>query len=140
MSSAFSAGYCAIRYDMLSPTAGKRTRSIAGRAFFLAIVLALILAEETLPMTFTSSAFLALLFALGSPALALAPLIIGPFIGRHVSPDTALIILGSGVACTVSGLVAFVTTGNDAWLWAVAPASLACGFLLLGLSFRATDQ
>jgi hypothetical protein len=140
MSSALSAGYCAIRYDMLSATAGKRTRSIAGRAFFLAIVLALILAEETLPMTFTSSSFLALLFALVSPALAFAPLIIGPAFGRRISPDSALIVLGSGVACTAGGLIAFVITGNDTWLWAVAPASLACGFLLLGLSFRAIDQ
>jgi hypothetical protein len=131
MSSGLSAGLCTIHYDILPAKAGMRPAIVTGGAFLLVIVAAFLLADAALPMGFTSSSFLALLFALGCPPLSFAPLILGSILmSRSVSPTWALRILGSGAASTAIGLTAFSVTGNDAWLWATVPACLGAGILL----------
>jgi hypothetical protein len=140
MAACFSAGLCTIRYDLPSAIVETSSRSIAGRLFFLLIVIALILAAETLPMTFTSSSFLALVFALGSPVLAFVPLILGPVVMRRsAGPGLALCILGVGAASTAGGLAGYFATRNETWLWATVPACLGLGFLLLAIS-RLSDR
>jgi hypothetical protein len=135
MASCFSAGLCSIRYDMPAERLERFSSSLAGRLFFLAIVVVLILLTETLPMSFTSSSFLAVVFALCSPVLSFAPLILGPIVLRRVvSPSLALCILGVGAGSTAGGLAGYLATGNEIWLWAAAPACLGLGFLLLTVS------
>jgi hypothetical protein len=129
MASSFSAGLCSIRYDILPAKKGISPDRRIGRIFFLAIFLALIVAAETLPMDFTSSSFLALVFALCCPVLSFAPLIAsGIFSDRRPDAIWALVILATGVVCTAGGLFGFIATANDIWLWGSVPACLASGF------------
>jgi hypothetical protein len=135
MAACFSAGLCTIHCDLPSESVETFSRSVAGRLFFLAIVIAVILITETLPMSFTSSSFLALAFALGSPVLSFAPLILGPIVLRRmVSPSLALWIMGLGAGSTAGGLAGYLATGNETWLWATVPACLGLGFLLLAIN------
>lgn len=139
MSSAFSASLCTIRYDILpalsqpadEAMARKRTL-MAGGGLFLAIVLASCIAAASLTINFASNTFLALIFALACPQLALAPLVFGPILGRTsgVSPGWALVILGFGAASSIGAVTGYLATGNDSWLWAAVPACLGSGFLL----------
>jgi hypothetical protein len=133
MSAALSAGVCTLRQDLL-PARAPASASLPGRAFFLAIVLMLALADAILPMDFSSSRFLALVFALTAPVLAFVPLLLAPALGWRVSPKAALLILGSGPAIMAAGILGFAAAGNEAWLWAVVPAILASGFLLLAVA------
>jgi len=129
IASGFLAGLCSLRYDILPAQAETSSGNIGGRLFFLAIVLALIVASEMLPMDFTSESFLAFVFALGCPVLSFAPLIVSAiFNHRSTGPVWALSILASGVVCMAGGLIGFIATGNDAWLWGSVPACLAAGF------------
>jgi hypothetical protein len=138
MSSAFSASLCTIRYDILpafsqpaNEGVARRHTLIVGAALFLVIAAISYLAGTFLQINFASSTFLALIFAIGSPPLAFAPLIVGPSIARKgVSPGWALLILGAGAASSVGGLTGYLATGNDLWLWAAVPACLGSGFLL----------
>jgi hypothetical protein len=140
MASCFSAGLCTIRYDMPSESLERFSSGVAGRLFFLAIIVALILVTETLPMSFASSSFLAVVFALCSPLLSFAPLILGPIVLRHVvSPSLALCIMGLGAGSTAGGLAGYLATGNETWLWAAVPVCLGLGFLLLTVS-RLSDR
>lgn len=140
MAACFSAGLCTIRYDILSESMETFSSSAAGRLFFLAIVLALIIVTETLPMSFTSSSFLAVVFALGSPVLSFAPLVLGPIVLRHiVSPNLAFCIMGAGAGSMAGGLAGYWATGNETWLWAAVPVCLGLGFLLLTVS-RLSDR
>ena len=121
MASGFPAGLCRLRYDILPAKEETSSGNIAGRLFFLAIVLALIVTAEMLPIGFTGGSFLALVFALGGPVLSFAPLIVsGIFSHRRPGPVWALFILGSGVICLAGGLIGFIATGNDA-LWGASP-------------------
>ena len=128
MSAAFSAGICTIRYDIQPP--GRKadaTNSIASRSFFLAVIAGAGIADTVLPLSFTSSSFLALVFALAAPPLAFVPLILGPMINRKASVGSgwALLILGTGAASLAGGVSGYMATGDDAWLWAAAPVCLA---------------
>ncbi len=135
MTSSLSAGLCTLRYDILPTTDEEDDSNIGELIFFAAIVIALILIEETLSMSFTSISFLALVFALGSPVLAFAPLVVRPALtGSSVSPSIALLVLGTGVLGMLIGVAGFITTGNDAWLWASVPICLGLGFLIAMLA------
>ncbi|HEX2511659.1 MAG TPA: hypothetical protein VHK44_03585, partial [Xanthobacteraceae bacterium] len=135
MAADFSAGLCTIHYDLPSESVETFSTSVAGRLFFLAIVIAVILVTEMLPMSFTSSSFVAVVFALGSPVLSFAPLILGPIVLRRmVSPSLGLCIMGLGGGSTAGGLTGYLATGNETWLWAAVPACLGLGFLLLAVS------
>lgn len=136
MASSFSAGLCTIRYDMAPAPLETRSGSIAVRAFFLAILIALILAAEMLPMTFTSSSFLALIFALCCPPLSFAPLLLVPMLAGQngIGPGWALAILGAGAASTLGSVIGYAATGNESWLWAAAPACLGAGFALFAVA------
>ncbi len=136
MSAVFSAGICTVRYDILP--AGRRADAagnIAARTFFLAVVVGLGVIDTILPLNFTSSSFLALVFALAAPPLAFVPLILGPIINRGAGMGSgwALLILGAGAASTAGGILGYTVTGNDAWLWAAAPVCLALGSLLYAI-------
>jgi hypothetical protein len=129
MASSFSAGLCSIRYDILPADLRTSSNNRVARTFFLAIFLALIIAAETLPVDFTSSSFLALVFALSCPILSFASLMLsGIFSDRRPGAGWALLVLASGVVCTAASLLGFIATGNDIWLWAAVPACVASGF------------
>lgn len=123
LSAAFSAALCTIGYDLMP--AKRQSESKSPRLFFLAVIVALGLADVAIRMDAAGTTFLALVFALGSPVLAFAPLILGPASGKRISADQALVVLGLGAACTVGGIVGYAATGSDAWLWASVPACLA---------------
>jgi hypothetical protein len=131
MASSFSAGLCSIRFDILPAKLRTSSNNRVARTFFLAIFLALIIAAETLPVGFTSSSFLALVFTLSCPILSFAPLIVsGIFSDRKPGAGWALLIMVSGVVCTAASLLGFITSGNDTWLWAGVPACVASGFFI----------
>jgi hypothetical protein len=136
MSAAFSAGVCTIRYDIL-PTGRKAgaASNIAARIFFLAVVVGLGVIDTLLPLSFTSSSFLALVFALATPPLAFVPLILGSIINRRaeIGSGWAFLILGIGTASMAGGILAYAMTGNDAWLWAAAPVCLVLSSLLYAI-------
>jgi len=130
IASSFSAGLCTIRYDILPPSKDVSS-SFAARSFFLAVIIALIAVTEALPLTFTDSRFLALVFALCSPVLPFAALILVP--GR-VSAPIALAVLAVGPVCAAGAVIAYAGTRDETWLWAAAPACVVLSFIVLGLS------
>jgi hypothetical protein len=157
MSSLFSASLCAVRYDILpalwpepasseargfeGAKATRRTVAVAV-ALGLVILAAVYLVGEWLQITFTSSRFLALVFAFSCAQLSFAPLVIGPLIRSRTSegfgtvgfgtvgPNWALGILGSGAAAGVSAIAVYLATGHETWLWAAVPACLGTGVLV----------
>jgi hypothetical protein len=148
MSSAFSASLCTIRYDILpalprpaDEALARRRMPAAGAALFLVIAMASYVADAFLRINIASSTFLALVFALCSPALAFAPLMVGPVIGgtrggfASVSPGWALVIIGVGAAGSAGAVTGYAATGNDSWLWAAVPACLGSGFLLFAAAW-----
>jgi hypothetical protein len=149
MSSMFSASLCTIRYDVLPETADEahatRRTFAAGLGFFLAIVVAFFIAEASLQISFSSSAFLALLFAFCCAQLSFLPLVFGPIINRTgggsgaVSPRWALAVLASGAAGGACAAAAYFATGNEAWLWAAVPACLGSGLSLFTVA-RLTSE
>lgn len=135
MASSFLAGLCTIRYDLLPARMKPQASNMAGRVFFLVIVITLIAIAETLPLHFTSSSFLALVFALLSPLLAFVPLILGPIATeRGVSPGTVFVILGIGAACALGGVTGYVLTGSENWLWGAVPACLAAACAVFAIA------
>ena len=153
MSSLFLASLCTVRYDVL-PTvwpelgsakgdAGEATRRtiIAGGGLYVATTIAgLFIADAYLKMSYTSSAFLALLFAFSCAQLAFVPLLLGPLIGKTrdgfgtVSSAWALVILACGAAAGPIAVAIYLATGSEPWLWAAVPACLASGLLLFILA------
>jgi hypothetical protein len=130
IASSFSAGLCTIRYDILPPSKDAPS-SLAARAIFLAVIIALIVVTEALPLSFTDSRFVALVFALCSPVLPFAPLILAP--GR-VSAPVALAVLAVGPVCAAGAIIAYAVTRDETWLWAAAPACVVLSYVVLGLS------
>ncbi len=155
MSSLFSAGLCAIRYDILpslwpEPAPGhaqvadqaitKRRAVMAGGGLYFVMVAALYFDNTYLQTSFMGSKFLALLFAFYCAQLSFVPLILGPIIGRThsgfgtLSGRWALVILGLSAAIGVCVVTVYVTTGNESWLWAAIPACLGSGIVLYALA------
>jgi len=137
IAASFLAGLCTLRYDLLPGRTKPESSSMAGRVFFLAIVIALIAIAELLPLHFTSGGFVALVFALLSPLLAFVPLILGPIAaGRTVSPAAVLVILGIGAACPLAGLFGYMLTAGEHWLWGTVPVCLAAACSVFALALR----
>ena len=155
MISMFSASLGTIRYDIVpwfwpelsagvAQGAGEavamRRVMIAGVGFLVAVAVAFLLAETALRISFASSAFLALLFALGSAQLSFLPLVLGPIIARTnrgagtVSPNWALAIMGCGVLGGAVAAAIYGATGREAWLWAVVPVCLGSGLLVFSMA------
>jgi hypothetical protein len=155
MSSAFSASLCALRCDILpafwpelasgraqpaDEAIATRRTIMAGCGLCLAMVAAFYVADAYFQMSFTSSAFLALLFAFYCAQLSFVPLILGPVIGRTcggigtVSPGWALVILGSSAAIGVCAVTVYLVTRNEPWLWAAVPACLGSGLVLFTIA------
>jgi hypothetical protein len=154
MSSLFSASLCAIRYDVLpalwpelasaqgqpAEDAKRRAVMMGGGGYLVTIIAAFLLADAYLQISFTSSAFLGLLFALCCTQLSFVPLLLGPLMGRRsataatVSPGWALVILAVGAAVGLLGVALYALTGREAWLWAAVPACLASGLVLFMLA------
>lgn len=149
--SLFSASLCTVRYDVLqtfslrlgsvraeSAEQEPRASTVAAAAVYLAIIIAgILLAEAYLDVSYTSSAFLALLFACSCAQISFVPLVLGPLIGRTsetVSPGWALLILGLGATVGLVALALYATTGSEPWLWAAVPSCLASGLLLLAIA------
>ena len=159
MSALFSASLCTIRYDMLAAiwpelapgpgqaskeaTATRRTL-VAGGGLGLAFAAAFCVADAFLQISFTSSTFLALMFAFSCAQLSFAPLVLGPIVGRKrgnsgtVSPGWALVILGFGAASGVAAMTVYLATGTDTWLWAAVPACLGSGLVLFAIARAAS--
>jgi hypothetical protein len=143
MSALFSAGLCTIQYDLLvaarpeEATAPRRTL-LAGGGFGLVFAAVFLVAAAFLDIHFPSSTFLALLFAFACAQLALAPLVLGPIVGRTragaVSPGWALATLGAGAAGGVAPVIAYLATGTETWLWAPVPACCGSGLALYAVA------
>ncbi|MBX9845398.1 MAG: hypothetical protein K2Z80_26670 [Xanthobacteraceae bacterium] len=150
MLSMFSASLSTIRYDILpwfrpelspgaAPAADEavamRCVTIAGVGFLAAIVAAFLAAEAAFRISISSSAFLALLFALGSAQLVFLPLVLAPLMARTsggsgaLSRNWALAIMGCGALGGAVAAAIHVMTGREAWLWAVVPVCLGMGLL-----------
>jgi hypothetical protein len=151
----FSASLGTIRYDIVpwfwpelsagaAQGAGEavamRRAVIASVGFLIAVAVAFLLAETALGISFASSVFLALLFALGSAQLSFLPLVLGPIIARTnqgsgtVSPNWALATMGGGVLGGAVAAAIYGATGHEAWLWAVVPVCLASGLLVFSMA------
>jgi hypothetical protein len=154
MSSLFSATLCAIRYDVLpafrpelasaqgqaAEEATRRAVIAGGGLYLVMIIAAFLLADAYLQISFTSSEFLGLLFALCCAQLSFVPLLLGPLIGRRsagvgtVSSDWALVILAVGTAVGLVAVAFYASTGREPWLWAAVPACLASGLVVFMLA------
>jgi hypothetical protein len=153
MSSLFSASLCAIRYDVLpafwpelaaaqgQAEEARRGAVMAGGGLYLVMIIAaFLLADAYLQISYTSSEFLGLLFALCCAQLSFAPLLLGPLIGRRsarvatVSSAWALVILAVGTAIGLVAVALYASTGREPWLWAAVPACLASGLVLFMLA------
>ena len=161
MSALFSASLCTIRYDMLAAlwpelapgqgqvskeaTATRRTL-VAGGGLGLALAAAFCVADASLQISFTSSTFLALLFAFCCAQLSFVPLVLGPIVGRRrggfgtVSPGWALVILSFGAASGLAAVTGYLATGTEAWLWAAVPACLGSGLVLFTIAHTVSRQ
>ena len=159
MSALLSASLCTIRYDVLAalwpdmtPQQGPATKEavatrhtlVAGGGICLGLAAAYCVAAALLEMSFTSSTFLALLFAFCCAQLSFVPLVVGPIVARTrrpawVSPRWALLILGAGAASGIAAIIAYVATGTEGWLWAAVPVCLGAGFVLFAIA-RATSR
>ncbi len=149
MSAAFSACLCAIRYDILpafrpelgsSEASAKRSTLASGVGLLAVVALTSCLADAYLKVSFTSNAFLALLFAFCCAQLSFVPLILGPLLGRAgdapgaVRPGWALAILLVGAAAGIGAVAIYGATGSEPWLWAAIPACLGSGLVLFALA------
>jgi hypothetical protein len=151
----FSTGLGILRYDIvpwfrpeLSAGAAQavdeavamRCVSIASAGFLIAIAVSFLAADATLRIGFASSAFLALLFALGSAQLALLPLVLGSILaqmrGRSgaIGANGALAVMGCGALGGAVAAAIYVATGREAWLWAVVPACICMGLLVFAMA------
>jgi len=155
MTAMFSASLCTIRYDIvptfwpasaafevqpLEEATARRRTIVAGAGLGLVIALGCYLADASLRISFTSSTFVALLFAFYCAQLSFAPLILGPIICqtggtfKTVSPRWALVVLGFGAASGLGAVTLYLLTGTEPWLWASVPACLGSGFLLYAIA------
>jgi hypothetical protein len=154
MSSLFSATLCAIRYDVLpafwpelasaqgeAAEKARRRAVLAGGGLYLVIIIAaFLLADGYLQMSYTSSEFLGLLFALCCAQLSFVPLLLGPLIGRGsagvttVSSGWALAILAVGAVVGLVAIALYASTGRESWLWAAVPVCLTSGLVLFTLA------
>lgn len=143
MGAAYSASICTLRYDVLralrpelaSDDGAAKRRTLAAAALLcLVIVAGFCLARATLRISFDSSLFLALVFAVCCAQLALVPLLLRPLTSEpdtgRVSAGSALAALAAGCAATLAAVAIYLATGREAWLWAAAPACLGAGLLL----------
>jgi hypothetical protein len=155
MISQLSAALSAIHYDLVptllpgtsqsEPTRAKRATIVAAGALCLLIAVAFFFFDTAVNVSFTSSRFLALVFAFSCAQLALAPLVLGPLmLGQRgdgsrggpgtVGPGWALGILGAGAAIGIGSIVMFFAVADEAWLWAAVPACLGSGLLLFAVA------
>jgi hypothetical protein len=131
MSSMFSASLWVLRYDMLPglwPSLGPEQikpgdeaiatgRTIlVGCGLCLAAILLVAVADTLIGMSFTSSTFLAVLFAcccvqLSFVSLILVPIGLGAKGMGAVSAPWALIIVGVAAACGIAPVIVYVATG-----------------------------
>ena len=113
---------------------------IAGSGFLIAIAVSFLVAEAGLWIRFASSTFLALLFALGSAQLSFLPLVLGPIVAPKiaasatVSRNWALAIMGCGALSGAVAAAIYVSTGQEAWLWAVVPVCLGIGLFVFAMA------
>jgi hypothetical protein len=154
MSSMFSASLWVLRYDMLPglwPSLGPeqikpgdeaiatRRTILVGCGLCLVAILLVAVADALLGMSFTSSTFLAVLFAcccvqLSFVSLILAPIGLGAIGMGAVSASWALIIVGVAAACGIAAVIVYVATGAETWLWAAIPACLGSGIVLFAIA------
>jgi hypothetical protein len=161
MSALLSASLCTIRYDLLAAVwpelapgqpqvsneaLARRRTLVAGGALVLAFAAVFCVAEVFLRIDFTSSTFLALLFAVCCAQLSFVPLVLGPILARSrgswgtVSPGWALAILGCGATAGVAAVTVYLATGTEAWLWTAVPACLGSGLVLFVIARAASRR
>jgi hypothetical protein len=154
MSSLFSASLCTVHYDVLpawwpepalakaQPAQEETRRTVIGTGGLCLVttIAGFLIAQAYLQVNYTSSEFLALLFAFCCAQLSFVPLVLGPLIARTsggdgtVSSGWALAILASGAAVGLIAIAVYLTTGSEPWLWAAVPACLASGLLLFAIA------
>jgi hypothetical protein len=152
MSSMFSASLCVLRYDMLPalwPALGperiksgneaiaRRRAILLGCGLCLAAILLVHAADSLLGIDFTSSTFLALLFACCCAQLSFVSLVLGPIAGRGigaVSAPWALVIVSVAAASGIAAVIVYLVTGAEPWLWAAVPACLGSGTVLFAVA------
>jgi hypothetical protein len=152
MISQFSAALSAVRYDLVptllresqaEPAQAKRATIASAGVLCLLIAAAFFFVDAAMNVSFTSSRFLALVFAFSCAQLALAPLVLGPLLAGTrgleggsgtVGPGWALAILGAGAAIGVGSIVMFFVVVDDTWLWVAVPACIGVGALLFAVA------
>jgi hypothetical protein len=157
MISMFSASLCTIRYDIqpwfrrersagvaqaADEALALRRVTIAGFGFLMAIAASFLMAEAALRISFASSTFLALLFALASAPLSFLPLVLGPIVAPisgglgTVSRNWALAVMGCGALGGAIAAAIYAATGREAWLWAAVPVCLGIALLVFVMARR----
>jgi hypothetical protein len=147
MGAAFSACFCTLRYDILplvlpdleaNNTAASRRIVVATSVLCLIIIAVFAVMQAAFSISFDTSLFLALVFAICCAQLTFAPLLVRPLMDEHpesrLNPNLGLAVLASGCAGALVVVGIYFTTGSEAWLWAAAPASLATAFLAAAIA------
>ena len=151
LSSLLVANLCTIRYDIVpmfwpKPTiaqnhAMQRTMIVAGAGVGLVVFAIFCLTDAHYEITLSSSRFLALVLGFSCLQISLAPLILGPLIGRSgrrgiVNPGWAVAVMGVGAVIGSGMVVTYLATGYDPWLWSAAAGCLGSStFLFLGACY-----
>jgi hypothetical protein len=153
MSSMLSASLWVLRYDVLpalwpalapdrtnpaDDAMARRHTILVGCGLCFAAILLTGFAETLLGMSFTSSTFLAALFACWCAQLSFVSLVLGPIVQRSgtgaVSAPWALVIVGVAAASGIAAVSAYLATGTEAWLWSAVPACFGSGLVLFAVA------
>jgi hypothetical protein len=153
MSSMFSASLWVLRYDVLpalwpalapegissgDEAIARRRAILVGCALCLAAILSMHVADSLFGVDFTSTTFLALLLACCCAQLSFVSLLLGPLAqsggSGAVSAPWALVIVGVAAASGIAGVIVYLATGAEPWLWAAVPACLGSGIVLFAIA------
>jgi hypothetical protein len=145
MSSLLVANLYTIRYDIVpmfwpKPTLLRMrgvqgTMIVAGTGVGLVVFAIFCLTHARYEITLSSGSFLALVLGFSGLQISLAPLVLGPLIGRSgrrgtVNPGWAVAVMGGGAVIGSGTVAAYLATGYDPWLGAAVPGCLGSSTLL----------
>jgi hypothetical protein len=151
LASLFSAGLCAVGYDIAPLFRAEQSRSVAGEPgnaarsrLLTVLVMALLvfavfhLAWAHFQVAFASFRFLALVVCFSSAQLAFAPVLFTPLIlGRNriaaMPPEWALASLLASITLGIVVTAGSLVTGNEFLLLSIVPASLGAAALIVAL-------
>jgi hypothetical protein len=151
-SAMFSTILATIRYDIIptiwsnlaperaqpsNQALARRRAVIAGSSLCVVILIALLVLNDNLTLSFTNGRFLNVQLSCLCAQLAFGPLVLGPLISRNsavISPAWAIAVIGAGVTVGQGVIIVSLQPEHSAWLWSAIPACLGSGSSLYAVA------